>query len=241
MISASFRFHARLNDFLPKEKKDSVIPLTFQAGQSVKHLIEALGIPHTEIKRILAGERPVSMNYLVRDGDQLEVYPVSPGDAVPRAGLRFLLDNHLGRLAAYLRMLGYDSLYRNDYQDEELAEIAEREERILLTRDRRLLMRKAIRYGYWVRSQAPRRQLQEVLERYGISPGPAPFQRCLRCNSMLRPVNKAEILDRLEPLTRQYFDEFHLCPACNQIYWKGSHYERMRRIIQSIQGSRQED
>ena len=240
MISAIFCFHDRLIDFLPREKKEGSISLTFQRGQSVKHLIEALGIPHTEVKQIIASGHQVDFDYLVRDSDRVEIYPASAGDSMPPAGLRFLLDNHLGRLAAYLRMLGYDTLYRNDYQDEELAETASREGRILLTRDRRLLMRKIIHYGYWVRSQVPRKQLQEVLDRYGISPGPTPFQRCLRCNSLLRPVSKSEIFDRLEPLTRQYFDEFRLCPACNQIYWKGSHYERMGRIIQGLQDGRVE-
>jgi hypothetical protein len=132
-------------------------------------------------------------------------------------------------------MLGFDSLYRNDYQDEQLAEIASREERTLLTRDRRLLMRKAITRGYCLHSTDPRQQAMEVLGRFKLSGQVNPFQRCLRCNSPLQWVNKEEIIDRLEPLTRLYFDEFRICPSCKQVYWKGSHYSHMQAMIKAME------
>jgi hypothetical protein len=140
----------------------------------------------------------------------------------------------LGRLAAYLRMLGLDCLYSNAYQDEELTQIASQEGRVLLTRDRRLLMRKLIVDGYWVRSSNPKEQALEVLRRYRLLDSLHPFQRCLRCNAPLEPVDKAAILDRLEPLTRLHYEEFSTCPACGQIYWKGSHYEHMLELIQRL-------
>jgi len=147
------------------------------------------------------------------------------------------LDSHLGRLAAYLRMLGFDCLYRNDYDDAELAELVQCEKRILLSRDRRLLMRKVVQYGYCLRSLEPPEQLAEVVRRFDLADKIAPLHRCLRCNHPLQPVSKETVLDRLEPLTKIHFDEFHLCPACDQVYWKGSHVERMERLIESVSGS----
>ncbi len=158
----------------------------------------------------------------------MTVYPAdSPLDGEPY----FILDNHLGQLATYLRMLGFDSLYRNDYQDAELAMVSIEEGRVLLTRDRRLLMRKAIRRGYCIHQTDPRQQTAEVLRRFKLFGQVKPFQRCLRCNSPLQVVSKQDIIERLEPLTKIYYDEFHLCPTCNQIYWKGSHYGHMLDLI----------
>jgi uncharacterized protein with PIN domain len=134
-------------------------------------------------------------------------------------------------------MLGFDSLYRNDYQDEELAEIASMKPRVLLTRDRRLLMRKAITRGYCLHSTDPRQQAAEVLRRFNLFEQIKPFQRCLRCNHALEPVSKEEIIDRLEPLTKQYFNEFRICPNCKQIYWKGSHYGHMLEMITEMEAA----
>lgn len=240
MSQVIFRFFAELGDFLPSLRGQKILRHSFTGRASVKHLIEALGVPHTEVALIQANGRPVDFTYLVQDNDWVDVYPISSVHEVDPGvilnGLegepRFLLDNHLGRLAVYLRMLGFDVLYRNDYQDEELAQVACAEGRTLLTRDRRLLMRSAVTSGYWVRSKIPRDQLREVVDRFNLAHAADPFRRCLRCNGALQPVEKAAVLDRLEPLTRLYFDEFHICLDCEQIYWKGSHYERMQKLIQ---------
>jgi uncharacterized protein with PIN domain len=205
-------------------------------------LIESLGIPHTEVGFLHANGQEIDLSYITQDGDQIEVYPVPLDTSPPGLGSlaplpeedRFVLDNHLGRLAYYLRMLGFDGLYRNDYQDEELAAISHQEERILLTRDRRLLMRNQVIYGYLVRSKIPRQQLDEVLHRYDLYGCITPFRRCMRCNALLQEVSKAEVLERLQPLTRKYFDEFRLCPQCGHVYWKGSHYERMMELIRQV-------
>jgi len=227
-----------LNSFLPHSQREGVYTATLDAGQSVKHLVEAAGVPHTEVGRLQVGQQQVDFDYLVVDGDNVAVYPPTPGQKLPPEGNRFVLDNHLGRLAAYLRMLGFDTIYRNDLQDEELAQIASQQERVLLTRDRRLLMRRVIKYGYCLRSLDSVEQVSEVLFRYDLFERVSPFQRCLRCNTPLEPVSKAAVLDRLEPLTRLYYDEFHRCPACGQVYWKGSHYERMQTIIERLRNSR---
>jgi len=241
MKLAQFRFYAELNDFLPPERRDTYSALSFRGRQSVKHLIESLGVPHTEVCKILVDGDPVDFDYLAQNEDCVQVYPISQIDCSPlNADLKvqeepcFVLDNHLGRLAYYLRMLGFDVSYRNDIQDDELAQRSSREDRILLTRDVRLLMRNSITRGYWVRNLAPREQLGEVVERFDLYEGIKPFRRCMRCNGVLEPVSKEVILNRLEPLTKKYFDDFRICPECLRIYWKGSHYDRMQNLIERI-------
>jgi uncharacterized protein with PIN domain len=231
MSTAYFLFVSRLNYFLPQDIQGQTIPVSFRGRQSVKHLAESLGVPHPEIGPVQVNGQAGTLGTITQDGDRVELYPIPNGCAVEP---RFILDNHLGRLAAYLRMLGFDCLYQNQYGDEEMADIVQKEERILLTRDRRLLMRKAIVHGYCLRSLESPEQLAEVIQRFNLKERIRPFHRCLRCNHPLQPVAKEDILDRLEPLTRLYFDEFQICPDCKQIYWKGSHYERMQNLIERI-------
>ena len=231
MSTAHFLFHGRLNDFLPQDQKIQPITVHFRERQSIKHLVESLGVPHPEIGRIQVNGQEEAPGKITEDGDRVEVHPVENGCPIEP---RFLLDCHLGRLAAHLRMLGFDCLYQNDYDDAKLAAIADQERRILLTRDRRLLMRKVIVHGYCLRSLDSFEQLMEVIHRFELTDRTRPFHRCLRCNHLLEPVKKEAVLDRLEPLTKKYFDEFHICPNCQQIYWKGSHYERMVRVIEQV-------
>ena len=233
LSAATFIFFGRLNDFLPRDRRNQTLLVSFRGRQTLKHMAESLGVPHPEIGRALVNGQERALDAITADGDRVEFHPIPnglPGEP------RFILDIHLGRLAAYLRMLGFDCLYQNDYDDEELAELAQKERRILLSRDRRLLMRKMISSGYCLRSLDPIEQLSEVIERFDLFKQIVPFHRCLRCNHPLVPVAKEDILDRLEPLTRLYFDEFQICPACRQIYWKGSHYEQMNRLIEEKLG-----
>jgi uncharacterized protein with PIN domain len=234
MKVAHFNFEDKLRWLLPNDKRNDNFDYPFNGPQSVKHLIEAVGIPHTEIGEVKANGESIGLGYLVQDGERIEVKAVIPaGEQI--AEPRFVLDCHLGRLAAYLRMLGLDSLYRNNFDDKELVQAAVDEDRILLTRDRRLLMHKNINTGQLLRSLEPGDQLHEVIERHGLKKWIKPFKRCIRCNTPLEPVRKEEVLEYLQPLTRLYFEEFHICPACKQIYWKGSHYERMQKIIEGIE------
>ena len=252
MPRASFRFYGELNDFLPAVQRQTVIPCRLSGPVAVKHLIEALGIPHAEVHLLLANGISADFAYPVQPGDRFNVYPACyelneaqlqklrpllqqlrpPLPSPPR----FILDNHLGKLATYLRLLGFDALYDNDYQDDRLAHVSHMEQRVLLTRDRRLLMRKVVVYGYWLRTKDPRQQLMDVLRRYRLNEHIQPWHRCLRCNGQLEPVPKEAILERLEPKTTMYFHEFHICQDCEQIYWKGSHYEPLRRFVDSIKG-----
>lgn len=236
MVKATFRFVGKLNDFLREQDKGTAIPCTFNNDQSVKHLIESLGIPHTEIGCILVNGKAVDFSYLVRDGDRVEASPHRNdlSDKGQNHEPRFVLDSHLGKLAHYLRMLGFDTLYRNDYHDDELAELSAVDDRILLTRDRRLLMRSQVEYGYWVRHKIPRLQIVEVLRRYDLCDLVTPFRCCIHCNELLQPVSKEQVLQRLEPLTKKYYAQFRICPDCESIFWQGSHYERMLRFIDQV-------
>jgi uncharacterized protein with PIN domain len=242
---ASLRFYAELNDFLPPERRATDIPCPFHVGPAVRDLIESLGVPHTEVDLILANGESVGFDYTVRDGDRISVYPVFESlDIGPLARVRpeplrhprFVVDVHLGRLAAYLRMLGFDALYRNDANDEELARTASEQERILLTRDRGLLKRGAVTRGYYVRETRPRPQLAEVVERFALARLAAPFTRCLACNTSLEPAAKEAVADRLPPGVHRRHSEFLECPACRRVYWKGTHYERMRRLVERMLG-----
>jgi hypothetical protein len=210
---------------------------------SIKDLIESLGVPHPEVDIITVGGRSVDFGYLVRHDDRIEVFPPGTTPAVSplihlwpalQAEARFVLDTHLGRLSGYLRMLGFDTLYRNDYHDEELAAVSSREDRILLTRDRGLLKRGIVLRGYYVRETSPRQQVRELIKRYHLVGQIMPFRRCIRCNGMLRIASREEVFDRLPPRTRQEFDEFRVCVECASIFWKGSHYTPMQEFVDWI-------
>jgi uncharacterized protein with PIN domain len=249
MSRASFRFYAELNDFLPRARRGREFAHAFEGHPSVKDAVEALGVPHTEVDLILINGRSVDFRHPVRDGDRVSVYPVFESlDIQPVIRLRpeplrrpaFILDGHLGRLAAYLRLLGFDALYRNDYGDAELARVSAAEERTVLTRDRGLLKRSIISRGYCVRSDSPVEQIREVVERFDLGRCAAPFRRCLSCNGCLHPVEKQAVLHRLPSGTRERFDEFYQCESCGKIYWRGSHYARLQSIVWKALGRHDE-
>jgi uncharacterized protein with PIN domain len=147
---------------------------------------------------------------------------------------RFVLDTHLGKLARLLRLLGFDTLYRNDLDDREIARISVDEQRIALTRDRGILRRRELIHGYLVRSDAPLEQIREVMSRYELLGSVAPFSRCTMCNHPIRVVPKSEVEHRLAPGTRRDHDEFHYCPGCDRVYWKGSHFTRLRQLVERL-------
>jgi uncharacterized protein with PIN domain len=240
MHQATFRFYAELNDFLPRERQFVAFPHAFRGHPAIKDTIEALGVPHTEVDLILVDGESVDFAYHLQHGDYVSVYPVFEAFDItpllrvrpePLRVTRFVCDVHLGTLARYLRMLGFDTLYPDDHQDAELARLSRDERRILLTRDRGLVKRGIVTHGYCVRNTDPERQLLEVVRRFDLFRALQPFKRCMRCNGLLEPVPKEKVLNRLPPGTRQHFDTFHMCPDCQQIYWPGSHHRRMQRLI----------
>jgi uncharacterized protein len=240
---ASFRFYEELNDFLPSMKRKISFVFSFKGNPSVKNIIEEMGVPHTEIDMILVNGNSVDFSYRLRNGDQVSIYPVfeslniSNVQRLRPAPLRepkFVLDVHLGRLSKYMRLCGFDSLFKKDLNDREIINISASEYRIILTHDRDLLKAKLVSHGYWIRSSGPEEQLIEVLKRFDLKKNLNPFTRCLECNGMLQNVSKKDIIDLLQPRTRNYYTEFKKCAGCGKIYWEGSHYERMKNFIQTV-------
>ena len=243
MAQATFCFKAELYRFLPLHKKGVIFTHEFKERPSIKDAIEALGVPHTEVYAIVVNGKAVDFSYIIQDGDRIIIHPISTAAEIssdiqlqpPLPNLiRFVLDVHLGKLASLLRMLGFDTLYRNDYEDAELAEISATEKRMILTRDKGVLMRNKVTYGYYVRETNPEKQILEVLRRFDLFDSVKPFQRCIRCNGSIKQVDKALILDQIPPQIRREIEEFHRCTNCSQIYWQGSHTQRMEQAIEKL-------
>lgn len=243
MRHARFRFYAELNDFLTLDRRGMEFEHAFELPGSVKDMVESLGVPHTEVALLLINGASVPFTATVNDADRVVAFPafraldvsgLSKVLAPPLPDTRFVLDIHLGRLATYLRMAGFDALYRNDYSDEQLAEVSIREQRIVLTMDRGLLKRNSITHGYFVRSSNPRQQLAEVMRRFSLFGNIAPFTRCLECNQPLVSARKEDVLDRLPQRVKELHSAFAVCPSCSRVFWKGSHYEHMRRFLEGI-------
>lgn len=243
MSTAHFRFYEELNDFLSSDRRKRVIDYRFSAAPAIKDPIEALGIPHTEVDLIVVNGRSVDFARPLRDGDRVAVYPMFESfDITPLVKLRdrplrrtaFIVDVNLGKLARRLRMLGFDADYANSYHDREVVELSVKQNRIILTRDRRLLFHKAVTHGYWVRAVDPPQQVREVLGRFDLYREIQPFHRCLGCNGVVQAVPKEQVEADLERLTRRYYNEFFRCCQCRKIYWKGSHFHRMCREIEDL-------
>lgn len=243
---ATLRFYAELQDFLPDDQRSAPITREFDVPGSIKDMIESCGVPHTEVDLIIVNGQSVDFDHLVGPGDHVSVYPVFESfdisplvkvRAEPLRETRFVADVHLGRLARYLRLVGFDTLYDNGWDDEELARISSNEGRILLTRDVELLKRSSVTHGYCVRSDDPLRQILEVTRRFHLDEELQPFTRCMTCNGLLSPVDKAEVAHRLPPRTRETFDDYSSCSECGKIYWRGSHDDELTRVIDAVQRS----
>ena len=240
---ANFRFYEELNDFLRNEHRKQTFAYRFGGQPAIKDPIEVLGAPHSEVDLILVNNNSVGFDYCLKDGDRVAVYPVFESfDIGPVQRLRpkplrktaFIVDVNLGKLARRLRMLGFDTAYGNRLEDSEIVDIATREKRIVLTRDRRLLFRRAITHGFWIRSVDVDTQLEEVMQRLDLYDQVKPLQRCLDCNGKIETVDREQVWSRLEPLTRQYYSEFYCCTRCDKIYWSGSHVTHMSGVIRQL-------
>jgi uncharacterized protein len=243
MNQAWFRFYEELNDFLPPEKQKKAFPYSFNGTPSVKDAIEAIGIPHVEIELILINGISVDFSCKLHNEDKISVYPVFETlDITPLIRLRerplretrFVLDVHLGKLAKYLRLCGFDTFYKRNFSDFEIIELSALEKRIILTRDLGLLKNKKVTRGYWIRSQYLYAQMKEVFKRFDLSSQILPFTRCMECNGLLTSVPKNEIIDILLPETKEFYNNFLQCKDCMRIYWEGSHYERMKKFIDKL-------
>jgi uncharacterized protein with PIN domain len=236
-------FHGDLSFFL--KPKVSRIERQLSERTSIKDVIEACGVPHTEVDLILVNEKPVDFAAILTQDAVVDVYSPNqtrsllfPEDRLQVRDIeKFVADGHLGKLVRDLRLLGIDVTYDPAAEDRQLLRTAGDEDRALLTRDRRLLMHAAVRHGYYLRSQDPLKQTVEVLRRFNLGSALTPFSRCLRCNAVLEPAEKAEVFDQLEPLTRIYYEQFRRCRGCGQVYWSGSHFDKLRARIEEVRAA----
>lgn len=242
MKTITIRFYEELNDFLPKDRKKRSFQHHFKNNPSIKDIIESLGVPHCEVDLILANGQSIDFSCQPENDDIISVYPqfesfdISPLIRLrekPLRVTRFISDVNLGKLAKYLRLLGFDTLYNNNYKDNEITEIAAKEKRIILTRDTGLLKRKRVLRGYFVRSTNPKDQIKEIIHRFDLQNNICSFTRCLECNGLIMEVSKTDIYDKLQPNTKKYFSKFFQCGVCKKIYWQGSHYENMIKEIKT--------
>jgi uncharacterized protein with PIN domain len=246
MPRARFRFYEELNDFLPPARRKRDIVQAFEPPVPVRHLIENLGVPHTEVELILVNGCSVDLDHLLQDADRVSVYPmfesldVTPLLRIRQAPLRkprFLADAHLGKLARYLRLLGFDTLFFNDAGDARLAALSANDRRVLLTRDRALLMHRTVTHGCYIRSLDPKAQLLQVIRRLDLLAAMRPFTRCMECNGRLRGVAKPAIENRLPKGVVQHYNAFWRCSDCGRIYWKGHHYQAMSKWIDVLKST----
>ncbi len=243
MVTATFRFYGGLNSFLPRARRQRDFDVMCARAATTKHMIEALGVPHTEVELVLVNGGAARFDHLLKCGDRVAVYPkfeslditqplrlYEPSPCVRR----FIADAHLGGLARLLRMAGFDTLYDNHADDGVLAALAEKEVRTLLTRDRELLKRRNVAHGCYVRALKSSLQLKEIFERLDLAGSAHPFTRCLKCNALLRTVDKALVEERLPPNVRAHSHRFSTCDLCQRVFWDGSHWRSMQALLAKL-------
>ena len=245
------RFYSYLNNFIKVDAHKNLKLLDdryyfrhYRGRQTIKDIIESIGVPHPEVALILGNGKTANFSYLIKPGDFFSIYPHLYNFKLPADNLlqpnypgkpEFILDVHLGRLARYLRRFGFDTAYRNDYQDQEIVEQAVKEKRIILSRDRGLLMRKRVKWAKFIWNDDPQKQLQEVFNRFNLLQYyQGEENRCVNCNTKLIKIKKEEIIERLEPKTKKYFQDFKYCSKCDKIYWRGSHYKKTEKFIDNL-------
>lgn len=244
MVTATFRFYEELNDFLPRERRGRAFSCRCARRATAKHMIEALGVPHTEVELVLRNGESVGFGALLHEGDRVAVFPKFEAlDVTPLLrvrehtlrGTRFVADAHLGGLARLLRMLGFDTLYDNRYRDEEIERIAQAQDRIVLTRDRELLKRRGVTHGCYVHALRPAGQLREIFDRLDLARSARPFSLCLDCNAPLHEIEATEkVMQALPASVRERHQRFSACDACRRVFWEGSHWRRMRAMVDDL-------
>ena len=246
-ITAFFRFYEELNDFLPKEKKKILFPHQFSPSATVKDIIESLGVPHAEVDLILVNGKSVDFSFQLTEGDQVSIYPVfelfdiSPLYKLrpePLRKIRFILDVHLGKLARYLRLLGFDTRYDTQYPDNEIIAISKKENRIILTRDIGLLKNKQVTHGYWLRETDPKKQVREIIKKFDLIKKCKPFTRCLECNGEITSIDQSTIDRTTIPVrVKEIQSDFYQCVSCQRTYWQGTHYKKLMGLVEEWIGA----
>ncbi|HEX7683244.1 MAG TPA: Mut7-C RNAse domain-containing protein [Trinickia sp.] len=242
-VTATFRFYEELNDFLARPLRRRAFSCRCARDATTKHMIEALGVPHTEVELIIVNGESVGFDRVLEDGDRVAVYPkfealdISPLLRVrerPLRTVRFVADAHLGGLAQLLRLAGFDTLYDNHFADAQIEALANSQARIVLTRDRELLKRRTITHGCYVRALKPQAQLREIMDRLDLASSVRAFRLCLSCNAPLRRIDKAQAVGRAPEGVLERHTQFVTCDVCRRVFWEGSHWKRMRSLIDSL-------
>ena len=243
MPKAAFRFYEELNNFLPKHRRKTNFQVEFKGKRSIKDVIEALGVPHTEVDLILINGKSGDFNEILRHGDHVSVYPVFESlniknvtrlRKLPLRRTKFIADINLGDIVKYMRALGLDVYYDPSLFERDIIEISKKENRIILTKSRKLLKFKDVTHGIFIYPGATQEQIKRIIEFLDIRDSVKPFSRCLCCNSLLDHVPKEEILDRIPPKTRTFCNEYTHCESCDKIYWKGTHFIKMKKVIDTF-------
>jgi len=243
MPKGTFRFYEELNVFLPKHRRKTDFEAPFIGKRSIKDMIEAFGVPHTEIDLILVNGNSVDFNYILRDGDQVSVYPVFESlditdvtrlRKIPLRRNKYIADINLGDIVKYMRVLGFDCFYDPLLTPREIIKISNTESRIILTRSKKLLKFKGVTHGIFLRPGTTPEQIRRIIDYLDIKNDIKPFSRCLVCNTRLKSVSKEKILNRIPPKTKEFRDEYVQCPSCDKIYWKGTHFVNMKKVVRQI-------
>ena len=237
---AEFRFYEELNDFLSEERRQRAFFIEIDRARSVKDAIESVGVPHTEVDLILVDGASVDFTHVLRGGERVAVYPMFESlditsvlrlRPLPLRDPRFVADTNLGKLARHLRMAGFDTLWTNHWDDDEIVRIASRDRRTILTRDKGMLRRSDVDRGYFVRATESEAQLAEVIRALQLEPRIEPFTRCRECNVLLEEVSRDDVIERLPPMVRGLYERFKRCPGCDRVYWEGTHFARMKAVL----------
>lgn len=236
----SIRLYAELNDFLHNQRAHAAFRFFYSGRTTLREVLNGLRIPLSEVDLILVNGQSQDFQYRLQQQDRISIYPVfetidiSPVAKIRKKPLRttrFILDAHLGKLAKYLRMLGFDSLYKNDFEDAFIIAIAASQNRIILTRDKALLSDKKVSHGYFVRAINTKAQLSEIMNKFDLYSQVSPFSRCINCNQLLKRISADAARPHIKNDTARIFKLFYQCSGCHKIYWKGSHYQRMMQLI----------
>lgn len=231
-----FRFHGELERFVAPQQRGQATALPVAAHETLKHAIESLGVPHTEVGAAQVNGRPAPLALRpLGEHDDVDVFPAAIPAPLPSDATlpRFIADAHLGRLARHLRFAGLDTLHRGDWDDAALAAQAREDGRAVLTRDRALLMHRDVESGCYVHATDPAAQLTRVLRRFGLHGAVLRTSRCVLCNEVLSPAPPHEARSVVPPRAFEHFERFWRCPACRRVYWQGSHWRRMHAALES--------
>jgi hypothetical protein len=243
MPKVLFRFYEELNDFLPESRKKTDFYVALKGKRSIKDMIEALGVPHTEVDLILVNGISVDFNAILQDNDRISVYPVFESlnitdttrlRKIPLRRNKFIADINLGNIVKYMRILGLDVYYDSLLSNRDIIELSHKENRIILTKNKKLLKFKDVTHAIFIRPGTTTEQIRRIIDYLDINDDIVPFSRCLRCNTLLTDISKEHVLDRIPPKTKKFCNEYVQCQSCDKIYWKGTHFVHMEKFVRQI-------